>query len=218
MAVAAPPARRVEAGGPLKDAALAALVALVLAIPLVGLQTVEINTALTIRTRFAWVAVGVAAVFAGRLLLRLAWQARLAPLAAVGGSLIAPLRRALLGGLKLDGSVLPFSQFEDARIAGASARGADLRGSTFSGVKMQRFDLSEGNAEGADFTDAVLSKGNFAKTVLKGSDLLRADLSGADLTGADLSGTRLLAAILKDAKTEDAKFDGALMPDGNWHN
>ena len=72
MALAAlPPPRRLDWVLLLKDATLAALVALVLAIPLVGFQAVEVNAALTIRARFHWVAIGVAAVFAGRLMLRL---------------------------------------------------------------------------------------------------------------------------------------------------
>jgi branched-chain amino acid transport system permease protein len=56
----------------LKDALLAALVAALLALPLVGLQTYDIGGgALGIRTHFDWVAIGAAAVFAGRLMLRL---------------------------------------------------------------------------------------------------------------------------------------------------
>jgi branched-chain amino acid transport system permease protein len=70
MALAAlPPPRRLDWALLVKDAALAATVALVLAIPLVGFQTVEVNAAVAIQTRFDWVAIGVGAVFAGRLLL-----------------------------------------------------------------------------------------------------------------------------------------------------
>ena len=59
----------------LKDAALAALVAVLLALPLVGLQTYDIGGgALGIRTHFDWVAIGGAAVFAGRLALRVLQQ------------------------------------------------------------------------------------------------------------------------------------------------
>jgi branched-chain amino acid transport system permease protein len=55
----------------LKDAGLAALVAVLLALPLVGLQTYDIGGgALGIRTHFDWVAVAGAGVFAGRLALR----------------------------------------------------------------------------------------------------------------------------------------------------
>jgi branched-chain amino acid transport system permease protein len=58
--------------GSLKDAALAGLVAALLALPLMGLQTYDIGGgALGIRTHFDWVATAAAAVFAGRLVLRL---------------------------------------------------------------------------------------------------------------------------------------------------
>jgi len=53
MAVEAlPPPRRLDWAPRLKDAALAAAVALVLAVPLVGFQAVESNATLGIRTRF----------------------------------------------------------------------------------------------------------------------------------------------------------------------
>ena len=56
-----------------KDAILAALVATLLALPLVGMQTYDIGGgALGIRTHFDWVATAAAAVFAGRL----AWHLR----------------------------------------------------------------------------------------------------------------------------------------------
>jgi branched-chain amino acid transport system permease protein len=64
-------------GSLVKDALLAALVAALLALPLVGLQTYDIGGgALGIRTHFDWVAIGAAAVFAGRLVLRLSPQLR----------------------------------------------------------------------------------------------------------------------------------------------
>ncbi len=79
------------------DALLAALVALALAFPILGLQTVEIGGITTVRTRFEWVAIAVSAVFAGRLLLRLLWtRRRRPPLTApstVAIPLIATLRR-----------------------------------------------------------------------------------------------------------------------------
>ena len=59
----------------LKDAVLAALVAVLLSLPLVGLQTYDIGGgALGIRTHFDWVAIAGAAVFAGRLALRVLQQ------------------------------------------------------------------------------------------------------------------------------------------------
>ena len=63
-------------GGALREAALAALVALLLAIPLVGLRLTEGLQGLGIETRFDWVAWGVAIVFFGRLGLALSRGSR----------------------------------------------------------------------------------------------------------------------------------------------
>ncbi len=63
----------------LKDAGLAGFVALMLAVPLIGLQTVDESGGLIIRTRFDWVAITVAIVIAGRLALfywPAAWRPR----------------------------------------------------------------------------------------------------------------------------------------------
>jgi len=66
-------------GSLLKDAALAAGVALILALPLIGLQAKEAGGALTINTRFDVMAITVAAVFCVRFLvnlMRALWPAR----------------------------------------------------------------------------------------------------------------------------------------------
>jgi branched-chain amino acid transport system permease protein len=59
----------------LKEAGLAALLAMVLALPLVGFETVEQGSSLGIDTRMVWVPVAGAVVFVGRLLL-IAWRSR----------------------------------------------------------------------------------------------------------------------------------------------
>lgn len=59
----------------LKEAAISALLAMVLAIPLVGFETVEQGSSLGIDTRMLWVPVCGGIVFAGRLLL-IAWRSR----------------------------------------------------------------------------------------------------------------------------------------------
>jgi len=70
---------------PLKDAVVAAAIALALALPLVGFETVDTGSPGTrVATRFGWVAIGVGAVFLGRLALSLArrsglWRRRAAP-------------------------------------------------------------------------------------------------------------------------------------------
>jgi len=75
----------------LKDALLAAVVAILLALPLVGLQTYDIGGgALGIRTHFDWVALGAAAVFAGRLAWRCASCPVLSSVATDTGSRSSP--------------------------------------------------------------------------------------------------------------------------------
>jgi branched-chain amino acid transport system permease protein len=92
----------------LKDAIIAALAAVLLALPLVGLQTYDIGGgALGIRTHFDWVALSGVAVFAGRLVLRALHQlfrpgekrggAPLARLAAWGSRQVLPITLAGIG-------------------------------------------------------------------------------------------------------------------------
>ncbi len=54
----------------IKDAVLAALVALAVAVPMLGFQAVDAIGGLTIKTRFHWVLIAMAVVFFGRLLIR----------------------------------------------------------------------------------------------------------------------------------------------------
>ncbi len=68
MSAGTAPGRAIAA---LREAVLAGLVAFALALPLIGFRTVDRNGALVLDTRFDWVAIGVAAVFVGRLILAL---------------------------------------------------------------------------------------------------------------------------------------------------
>ena len=62
-------------GGPLQDAVLAAVVAFVLAVPLVGFEAVDLGSSgVGVRPRFQWVVIGVGAVFLARLVI--AWAVR----------------------------------------------------------------------------------------------------------------------------------------------
>ncbi len=73
-----------------KDAVLTALVALALAAPLLGLKTVPVTNGLVLETRWPYVAIAVAAVFAGRFLLSaLVWHRGARP-----AGLPGPLRSA----------------------------------------------------------------------------------------------------------------------------
>ena len=69
----------------LKDAAFAAAIASVLALPIVGFRAIDTPQGLLIQTRFDWVALGALAVFFGRLLLGTLTVLR--PAASVGGAL-----------------------------------------------------------------------------------------------------------------------------------
>ncbi len=76
----------------LKEAFLTAIVALVLAIPLVGFRIVESNGTTGLATRFWWVGVGVASVFAGRLALGI-WRGALPAGTVSGASWLEPVTR-----------------------------------------------------------------------------------------------------------------------------
>jgi branched-chain amino acid transport system permease protein len=86
---------RVDWPAALKESALAAFVALVLFVPLVGMQTVKIEGGIGLNFRFDWVLIGVALVAAGRLLMVGLRTVRPGTIAAV----TAPVTRipALLG-------------------------------------------------------------------------------------------------------------------------
>ncbi len=101
----------------LKDAAVAALVALALAVPLVGLHTVDQAGGLAIETRFNWVVIAVVGVFCGRLLLRyvLTLRGRREPQSAGAfvhlGAVLQPYVKWLTVAALLVAFVLPFLPF-----------------------------------------------------------------------------------------------------------
>ncbi|HEX3208910.1 MAG TPA: DUF3382 domain-containing protein, partial [Geminicoccaceae bacterium] len=113
--VAAP--ARIDWPAALKEAALAALVAFVLFLPLIGMQTINIEGGLGLRFRFNWVLIGTAAVFAGRLLLIGALSLptsfvtiAAAPFRQIPG-LISPYRRLLAFAGILFAFIMPFLPF-----------------------------------------------------------------------------------------------------------
>ena len=59
----------------LKEAGITALLAMMLALPLAGFETIELGSSLGIDTRMVWVPIAGASVFCGRLLL-IAWRSR----------------------------------------------------------------------------------------------------------------------------------------------
>ena len=101
----------------LKDAALAAAAAALLALPMLGFRLADSENGLQLETRWSWVAIAIAAVFAGRLLLNLAvplLQRRTNP-----AKLVKPSRRRpLIIGLVLAAAalLLPLTPFGDRNI------------------------------------------------------------------------------------------------------
>jgi len=106
----------------LKDAGLAAAVAALLALPMLGFRLADTATGLELETRLSWVPIAAAAVFAGRLLLNLAGPllARWADKSLAGKPKLATgsKRRPLIIGLVLAGAaiLLPLSPFGDRNI------------------------------------------------------------------------------------------------------
>jgi branched-chain amino acid transport system permease protein len=101
----------------LKDAGVMAVIAFALALPLIGYRTVDDAAGLGIETRFDWVAVGVGAVFLGRLLLtylRVLRQVRPglgAAVAARAGAMAGPYMTWLMSATIVFAFVLPFLPF-----------------------------------------------------------------------------------------------------------
>jgi branched-chain amino acid transport system permease protein len=101
----------------LKECLAAAFVALVLFLPLVGMHAIRGEGGLTLNFRFGWVAIGVAAVFAGRLLLVALRTVRpgtigivTAPIARIP-ALFGPYTQFLVIGGVLFAVVMPFLPF-----------------------------------------------------------------------------------------------------------
>jgi branched-chain amino acid transport system permease protein len=101
----------------LKECLAAALVALVLFLPLVGMRTVRVEGGAGLDFRFGWVAIGVAAVFAGRFLLVALRTVRPGTIGAVTApiarlpALFGPYTQFLVIGGVVFAFVLPFLPF-----------------------------------------------------------------------------------------------------------
>ncbi|MFV3077464.1 high-affinity branched-chain amino acid ABC transporter permease LivM [Niveispirillum fermenti] len=112
-----------------RDSIVAALLAMVLAVPFIGLYTVSTDQGLVVQTRWAWVGWAGLAVLAGRFLLGLARDAlaarrksRPGPATGAGAgtkardALVAKLARGFGFGIALFAVTLPFMPFSDRYI------------------------------------------------------------------------------------------------------
>jgi len=81
--------------GRFKDAALAALMGLLLGIPFVGLTTVDNGGQLRIHTRWDWLLIAAAVVFVGRLAVRSLFERRAAPVRAARPAVASQVRKTV---------------------------------------------------------------------------------------------------------------------------
>lgn len=91
-----------------------------------------------------------------------------------------------------------------------SLAGADLRGSTFTGVRMREADLTGANCAGAtlqhlDLSGASLHRADFTRTDLRGSDLSAVDPLATTLAGAIIDADQ--AIVLAGALGLDVRPD-----------
>ena len=107
----------------LKDSAVAAVVALALAVPIIGLRTVSAQQGLDIRTRWTAVFIGVACVFVGRVLLNLWWGRRRdrggAKTGDIAGGILALVRSVAAYGVAaaiVFAFIMPWMPFADRYI------------------------------------------------------------------------------------------------------
>ena len=106
---------------------------------------------------------------------------------------------------------------------GRRVSGLEAEGGHFVGARLWKANLSHGQMNGADFTDADLAGGSLRKSKLRNAsfrnavlaavDLRGADLRDADFTGADLAHAKLQGADLTGAVLDGADISGAVFAD-----
>jgi len=97
----------------------------------------------------------------------------------------------------------------------------DLRACDFHGADLVSEVLSGGILDGANFSDANLTKvdasrarargGNFAGAKLVDTNLFEVDFSDADMRGAVFTNAVLSSVSFRNAKLQGADFEGALL-------
>ncbi len=137
----------------------------------------------------------------------------------------ANLKDAKLFQAQLVGAVLDQADFTNARVASDLSR-ASIKGARFVGASLgadmqnqsmglMRGVLKKADLEGADFTDADLSRVDFEFASLKGVDFTRANLMRASLGGADLTGAIIEGANFNEADVTSAKLKSLIGADSS---
>jgi len=93
----------------------------------------------------------------------------------------------------------------------ASLAYANLRNANLQGIRLERANLQGADLSYADLGKADLRGANLSGVELKGANLNRADLTGADLSHADLEFATMAGAIV-----EGVRFDDAMLGQTTW--
>ncbi|MBX3275793.1 MAG: DUF2169 domain-containing protein [Sandaracinaceae bacterium] len=123
----------------------------------------------------------------------------------------ADLRQATLDGARLDGATL-----DEAKLGGATLRGASLVGASASLIEADGVDFTSAVLEGvfaerAKLAGAIFRGAKASRAYLEECNAERADFEGASLEEADFPYTNLDGANLRDAGLADARLDGATL-------
>lgn len=123
----------------------------------------------------------------------------------------ADKNRCVLSGSKMGQANAARDKLYDLRqckLSGAEASGLDLSGVIMSGTDVSKAKfvesyfskgyLRDSNFEGADFTNAIVDRANFAGSSLRGAIFKNAVLSGTSFVDADVEGADFSEAALGD--------------------
>ena len=114
--------------------------------------------------------------------------------------------KANLSGADMSGSVAA-ADFTKANLEGASFRGANLAADMKNqSMGLMRGVLTNADANGADFTGAMMNRAEMEFASLRGADFTGADLSMTTMGAADLTGATVTGAVFTDADVTSTKL------------
>lgn len=119
-----------------------------------------------------------------------------------------------MSGATMRGANLKGATFTDVNLSGADFSGANLKDAQFSATSLAGADLSGANLQGVSFSGTNLSGADLSGADLAGADLKGANLSGAHLGNANLSGVDLTGVDLRGVDTTGVTWGTAKCNDG----
>jgi len=122
----------------------------------------------------------------------------------------ANLTRALLTEAQLAGIDLREAKLEEAKLEGANLSFSQLAGAYFFGARLEKAELNGGiQAQGANFSSAVLQGADLTGAQLQGADFTTAQMQGAVLSFAHLQAANLSSVDLEAGTLHQATLFGA---------